>query len=106
MTNPWAAPDPYAQAISQATGNINNAYAGMDQSQMALQGLQNQQSQMTEGYPAMSNAYGLGQQVDPMAGAASNPDYATNPITVPVPDTASRGFNPWSLTGEANARGN
>lgn len=79
--------DPYRQqTLSQVQGQMSN-YAG-DASQ----------------YPAMANAYGLGQS-QPIPGAASNPGYLSQPITVTVPDTASRGFNPWSLTGEANARG-
>lgn len=52
-------------------------------------------------YPAMANDYGLGA----IQGSAANPNYQNQPLTVTVPDTASRGFNPWSLTGESNARG-
>ena len=77
------------------------------------------------GYPTMPNQYGIGTQsmdssgqgsfgasavsggpAGPTAGAASNPAYGAQPLTSSAPDTSSRGFNPWSLTGEANARGN
>jgi len=43
-------------------------------------------------YPAMPNNYGLGTP--------------TSPITTVSQDAGSRSFNPWSLQGEANARGN
>lgn len=56
-------------------------------------------------YPAMPNDYGLGDQTGAIQGSAANPNYQNQPLTVTVPDTASRGFNPWSLTGESNARG-
>jgi hypothetical protein len=56
-------------------------------------------------YPTMANDYNLGQQTAPVPGAASNPDYSTKPITVTMNDSSSRGFNPWSLSGEATARG-
>lgn len=59
-------------------------------------------------YPAMQNSYGLGnygQQPTAIPGSASNPSYQTQPMNVVMPDSASRGFNPWSLQGESNARG-
>lgn len=59
-------------------------------------------------YPAMQNSYGLGntgQQPQAIPGTASNPSYQTQPMNVTMPDSASRGFNPWSLQGESNARG-
>lgn len=56
------------------------------------------------GYPAMPNQFGLGQGAVP--GTASNPNYMTQKLTSPPGNESSRGFNPWSLMGESNARGN
>lgn len=55
-------------------------------------------------YPALANQYGLG-RVTAQPGAASNPDFLNTPISLGQPDQTSRGFNPWSLTGEALTRG-
>lgn len=74
----------------------------------------NSQLSQTSGqsYPTMTNSYGLGQMasaaanpVGAVTGSASAPSFAANPVTSVVPDASSRGFNPWSLTGEALARG-
>ncbi len=91
--NPWNGPNPFADGSGA-------------QAQGATQGVQQNLQNTLNQYPAMPNSYGLGSQPsDPIAGAASNPDFNAQPITVAVPDTASRGFNPWSLSGEANSRG-
>lgn len=93
MINPWA-----VQA-GQDTATAQGLQMG------GQQGAQNAIDMMGQ-YPAMTNSYGLGGQQSPaVPGSASNPAFGAQPITVTVPDTASRGFNPWSLTGEANARG-
>lgn len=55
-------------------------------------------------YPAMANDYGLGSQSAP--GNASAANYATQPVTLNLPDTNSKGLNPFSIQGESNARGN
>lgn len=55
------------------------------------------------GYPTMANDYGLG-QTSPTPGSSSNPGFAQQDISVTVPDSGSRGFNPWSLSGEALSR--
>lgn len=54
-------------------------------------------------YPAMANDYGLG-QAQPTSASSSSPGYASQDISVTVPDSGSRGFNPWSLQGEALSR--
>lgn len=58
------------------------------------------------GYPAMPNSYGLGQQQSQGAvpGAASNPNFNASSLSDAINDSGSKGLNPWSLQGEANAR--
>lgn len=88
--------------IQQNTQNAysDSAYAQSQQSvgQQNLSNLQNQQQSiqgMDSSYPAMANSYGLGTQ--PASTSQVNPNQSG------VADT-SRGFNPWSLSGEAMAR--
>lgn len=70
------------------------------------------------GYPTLPNSYGIGAQIGQTgggAGQASPTDFAgsAGPTTsqsfagmgAPSPTTSSNGFNPWSMVGEANARG-
>jgi hypothetical protein len=70
-----------------------------------LSGLSAMQGQGNQGssYPAMANDYGLG-QAQAAPGAASSPSFGATDISVTVPDASSRGFNPWSLQGEALSR--
>lgn len=100
------AANPYVQMTNadSAAGNAlnNSGNMVMQQEQSLLSGYAGNGSS----YPATTNDYGLGStQSQPVAGSASNPTYGGQPITLTVPDTSSRGFNPWSLSGEANARG-
>lgn len=62
-------------------------------------------AQMNSAYPAFGNQYGLGGAL-PSGGqpSAAMSDYSGQGVTVNVPDTSSRGFNPWSIQGESNAR--
>lgn len=85
---------------------------GSDASQIAAQ-TQNAQSNLNaaqSGYPAYGNQYGLGGQISPPSstGAPANAaqsDYGGGQgVTMNVPDTSSRGFNPWSIQGESNSR--
>lgn len=84
---------------------------GSDGAQIAAQ-TQNAQgnlNSMANGYPAYGNQYGLGGQISPPSSTgiqnAAQADYAGGQgVTVNVPDTSSRGFNPWSIQGESNAR--
>lgn len=84
-------------------------------------GLNNQDTNAST-YPTMQNSYGLGtngatspvggtpanaiqpQAQSPIPGNASDPNYAVNSLSAAVSDSGSRGFNPWSMQGEANAR--
>lgn len=80
---------------------------GSDAAQIAAQTTNSQQNQSQ--YPAYGNQYGLGGAISPPpSGAAPNTaqsDYTGGQgVTVNVPDTSSRGFNPWSIQGESNAR--
>lgn len=83
----------------------------------------------SSGYPAMTNSYNLGAPPSqptspvgplgpggtpiqnsqpaaqhPVAGNPSDPKFATQALSQAVSDSGSRGFNPWSMQGEANAR--
>lgn len=100
MTNPYAAQA--SQDMAQGLSLNNSGNMVMQQQQQMLDNYSGNGS----AYPAMSNAFGLGSsQSTPIPGSASNPGYGSQPISITVPDSSSRGFNPWSLTGEANSRG-
>lgn len=85
---------------------------GSDAAQIQAQttNSQNNMNAMQSSYPAYGNQYGLGGQISPPSstGASTSPaggDYSGGQgVTVNVPDTSSRGFNPWSIQGESNAR--
>lgn len=101
-TNPW---NSMLSSDTQASNSIQATNAqtmGVMDSQIGAYG---GTPSSTSTYPTMTNSYGLGTSSAPVVGSASNPSFNGQPITVDVPDTSSRGFNPWSLTGEANARG-
>lgn len=62
-------------------------------------------------YPAMQNSFGLGSPPTPAAAptpaptnGASDPNFAVKSLSTAVSDSGSKGFNPWSMQGEANAR--
>lgn len=67
-------------------------------------------------YPAMANSYGLGgqpaqpqaqtqaQTQAPVQGNTSDPNFAVKALSQAVNDSGSKGFNPWSMQGEANVR--
>lgn len=79
-----------AQQGSQAYGS------SIAQDQTSLAGMQNQ----SNSYPTFANAYGVGSQ-QPFGTPASSTDKSALTAN---PSAANRGFNPWSLVGEANAR--
>ena len=54
-------------------------------------------------YPAMQNAYGLGST--PSGAGMGSGSGGSSPINISLPDTSTRGANPWSFQGESNARG-
>ncbi len=100
QTNPWSATmgqDQMSQmqGTNQANQNINN-----------LKGQMGNYAGDANAYPTMSNAYGIGQQPSAVPGQAAAPSFQAQPLTTTMPDSGSRGFNPWSLAGESNARGN
>lgn len=102
--------NPYSQMLNtdgpagQAIQNANAQSTSAIDSQINAYGGTPADGGGNPAYPTMANSYGLGTSA-PIPGSASNPAFGSQPITVSVPDTSSRGFNPWSLTGEANARG-
>lgn len=62
-----------------------------------------------DGYPAYPNAFGIGGDMNAqgVVGNAAQSQIGTPnaPITLDLADTGSRGGNPWTFSGEANARG-
>lgn len=93
----WSNPqNPYApqQAQDSAAGAQAGQYASSN-----IQQLQAQSAKAAGGYPAMPNSYGLGNS------SSFAPTAPAGPITQPAQDSGSRGFNPWSLVGEASSRG-
>lgn len=95
QNNPWTQ---ISQQDSAAQVSGTQAATQM-QSQISdqMSSMQNDGSQ----YPALQNQWGLGST----PGSASAPSYGAAPVTINMPDSGSRGFNPWSMQGEANARG-
>lgn len=83
--------------VSQAYGNIGQAAQQMPGAQMSMS---TQAANMNQyagiDYPTMSQS---GASPSPNQNAA----YAA-PTQQAQPDSSSRGFNPWSLQGEANSR--
>lgn len=118
--NPWdfSNTGPATNSQGYATSlapQIQNAYTSMNQdtnqaftnSQAASQniwGLQQKQQGLQNmdqgGYPAMDNSYGLGAQ--PALNQALST--ANKPAQNAGISNTSQGFNPWSMTGEANSR--
>lgn len=102
--------NPWDQTVAQDTNYQQNV---SQQNQMNLQGLNSQLTAMGgqavtdpssgSSYPAMQNSYGLG-GTPPVAGAGTG-SQGSSPINIAMPDSSSRGANPWSFQGEANARG-
>lgn len=99
-TNPWQVDDVTGQ-MQAGTQNLQNMGA-------AAQNYSNASSP----YPTLPNSAGLGSQnafqppQSSNVGAPSlqaNPQTGGSPLYTP-PDAGSRGFNPWSLQGEAMSR--
>lgn len=103
-TNPWAI---NAQADQSA------ATEGIQGGLQNISDLQSQAAPLMGAYPTFPNTYGIGSQ-SAFGGAqppAQSPQQslqintgAQPPQSPTPPDTGSRGFNPWSLQGESNAR--
>jgi hypothetical protein len=108
MAVPDYGPNPWAQATTDANNQLQNSSyqsaIGIPQGQWNIQ---NQQGQMDSfakssgvGYPTFPNSAGIGSQV-PFAAPQQQQQPAQSPITA---DSGSRGFTPWSLSGEALSR--
>lgn len=93
--NPWSSPLGQQEAmLSRAVGfqaMIPNYQASLDQQMSAMNGYA-----LSTQYPSYPNEFGLGSQTP--FGAPSTPTQPANP------SASSRGFNPWSLMGEALSR--
>lgn len=89
---------------------MNNDYSGAfqpDFSQSLQQPTQQQQTpQQASSYPALPNAYGLGQVQQPQQQQQQPDAYAQQKQQAEqqMMANSSHGFNPWSLTGESMAR--
>lgn len=106
ITEPNFGTNPYPDQAAQYQGMANNAQTS--NSIGALTSSYNSYAQ-TSGqgagaYPSMPNAYNLGAQQSPPAMGNSGPTSSQAPLNITIPDASSRGFNPWSLQGEANSR--
>ena len=84
---------------------MNNDYSSAFQPDFSQQPAQGQQPSQANSYPALPNAYGLGQIQQPQQQAPIDA-YAQQKQEQQAQMTAnsSHGFNPWSLQGEANSR--
>lgn len=92
--NPWTN---VASSYEQSAGSAANTAATRIPEMQA--NVQNMQSQ----YPTFPNQFGIGSQ-QPFSLGASPPTTQPAPTSPSTPDAGNRGFNPWSLTGEANSR--
>ena len=111
MQNQQAQSNYQQQAIgmggsAQAGSGSPGSFGGVPQSQMT------QSSSGGNGYPAYPNAFNLGDTsstsgggFQPASANLANPQtYNQNPVNATSNDATPYGFNPWSMTGEANAR--
>lgn len=108
--NPWDFDSSYSNPLTQGTQGYQQPGAQQQGGQQAIPYTDQMMAAQNQ-YPAYPNAYGLGGPIDdvpqsqPIPGSPSNPDYMEKPGNVTATDSSSRGFNPWSLMGESNARG-
>lgn len=96
-TNPWASLTDQANASLQASQGAQAQLPGIQSRVNALSG-QAQSLAKPDPYPSFPNSSGIGSQI-PYPTAPSAPEQAGP--TPMDPNASSRGFNPWSLTGEA-----
>lgn len=93
-------------AMSQGNlnGATNNALGVATQSQQAIPGAQ---AQLSSAQSNLNSYAGIDYPAMGQSGASPSPNqnaaYAA-PNQQSTPDSSSRGFNPWSLQGEANSR--
>lgn len=93
-----------SNAQGALTGQENSAMSAYTGAQSAAPGAQMQMSQQQG---ALNNYAGIDYPAMSSSGASPSPQqnaaYAA-PSQQAQPDSSSRGFNPWSLQGEANSR--
>ena len=88
-------------AMQNQMQNINSASLG------AAQAMPGAQMQMAGQQNAMNNYAGIDYPAMSTSGASPSPQQNAAfaaPSAQAQPDSSSRGFNPWSLQGEANSR--
>lgn len=78
---------------TQAPDGVNIDASGM---------MSQPQGAQQNAYPTLPNDYNLGSQIQQQADASTSSNKGS--VTVPPGQESSRGFNPWSLIGESNAR--
>ncbi len=110
--DPTTAVNPWSTTAGQDQSALNAMQTNMGGFVNSQQGGAAPAQPMTSAqYPSYSNAYGLGSgnpnsnfgQPAPSTGTSSA-NYATEPISVQVPDTSARGQNPWTYMGDAGGR--
>jgi hypothetical protein len=99
--NPW---------MDVASSDATMAQEGIQQGQGKIESMQGQlesYQQQSGAYPSFPNSGGFGSQ-NPFAGTPEEQGKPSMNVpsqnSSPLPDSGSRGFNPWSLEGEANVR--
>lgn len=117
---PTQSENPFLQQYGQDVSSLYPAAMASASRQNSLNGQMAQfgggsgGGQQQSGYPAYPNAFGLGdtssfssqeQAFNPQPAAVGAPSFQAQPLNQPASDSSSRGFNPWSLSGEANSRG-
>src|ERR1035437_3542631 len=105
FVDPNTAANPYSAPAASDQNTLTNMQTNMGSV------AQNTSTAQPYQYPSYPNQYGLGTQ-NPSSGfggttsssSGGGTAYASQPVTVQVPDTTSRGASPWSYLGESNAR--
>lgn len=89
--------NPWAEITNQSLSNLNTSLAA----QASIPEAEYKMQAKASSYPAMTNTYGIG-----MNQATPAPSYQPPTQIKPQtqPDASSRGYNPWSLQGEALSR--
>jgi hypothetical protein len=100
-SNPWSGAA--ATDAAQIPGQVQSGMQGL----AGMQGQMQQYGQMSGAYPTYPNQGGFGSQDAFGSSQGGSQAIAAGPAQESAPAApmaADRGFNPWSLTGEANAR--
>jgi hypothetical protein len=96
MSNPFASYNP-AQTAANAMQGSQYFGGTIAQSQGKLDAMAAENA----AYPTFANPYGVGSQTPFGSPAQTSTDKSA---TTANPAAANRGFNPWSMIGESNAR--